>query len=99
MKSPHQFYIERAELLIENTMDKMKIKQRMSDSDMEDFNAEVGSGIGTHLAPTNRKRRISDGSATSATYQRCNICKGTNKSKFICSTCRQHLEKEVFMSS
>ena len=96
--SPNQFYSELAEGLIENKMDKMTLRQRDSDSDAQDFDIEIGSGVGTHLTPTNRKHKSSGGSNTSAICQsRCSECKGTEKSKFICSASKMYLEREGFL--
>ena len=65
---------------------------------VEDEDIGFGSEIGTHLTPTTRKRKNVSGEETSALYQsRCNICKGTKKSKFICSACKVYFDKEVYL--
>jgi len=95
--TPHQFYTQLAEGLIDNSMDAIGLRQRQSDApDVEEM--ESGSGIGTHLTPTTRTRRTSNGRDSNAIYQgRCDICKGTKKSKFVCSTCKRLYRKDVFI--
>ena len=83
--------------LIDNSIDAIGFRQRESDApDMEEM--ESGSGIGTHLTQTTRTRRTSNGRNSNAIYQgRCDICKGTKKSKFVCSTCKRLYQKDVFI--
>ena len=96
--SPNQFYYELADQSSDNKYDRISLRQRESDSAFEDEDIGFASGIGTHLTPTTRKRKNASGKETSALYQsRCNICKGTRKSKFICSACKVYFDKEVYL--
>ena len=96
--SPNQFYCELADQLADNKYDRISLLQRESDSAVEDEDIGFGSGIGTHLTPTTRKRKNVSGEETSALYQsRCNICKSTKKSKFIYSACKIYFDKEVYL--
>lgn len=68
----HQFYSKLAEGLMENELEAMTMRQRDSDISSEDTLSAVGSGLGTHLAPTGSKRKKADWRMTSASYQsRC----------------------------
>ena len=75
------------------------LRQRSEDfEESVSSSSSIGGGVGTHLTVTSRKRRKTDGTVTSAAYQgRCAICKTSKKFKFICSTCRDCHEKEVFV--
>lgn len=96
---PHELYTRPAEGLIDNKMDKIKMRQRVSDSlAKDDKDLKSGSGIGMHLTSTVRKSKTLDEKDTFAFYQsRCNISKETKKSKFIRSTCKTYLEKKIFL--
>ena len=94
--SPNEFYFQLADELIDNSEDRVTLRQRSEE--FEESPSSIGCGVGTHVAVTNRKRRKADGTVISAVYQgRCAICKGSKKSKFICSTCRDCHQKEVFI--
>ena len=97
--SPNEFYYELADELIDNNEDMVTLRQRSEEFEGSlSSPSSIGCGVGTHLAVTNRKRRKADGTMTFAVYQgRCEICKSSKKSKFICSTCRDCHQKEVFI--
>lgn len=56
------------------------------------------AGTGIHLMQTIVKRVKSGGVVSKAFYQgRCNMCKGTKKSKYICSDRFQRKKKDVYL--
>ena len=93
--SPNQLYCELADQLIDNKYDRISSRQRESDIAVEDEDIGFGSGIGTRLIPTTRKRKNASEEENCALYQsRCNIFKGRRKSKFICWACSSILTKK-----
>ena len=96
--SPNQFYCELADQLIDKKCDRISLCQREPDSAVENKDIGYGSGIGMHLTPNTRKRTNTSGKEVCDLYQsRCNICKGTRKSKFICSACNVYFDKNVYL--
>lgn len=92
------FYEKLAEELIENSYDSIKRRSWNSSEGSESSSDEdFSAGIGTHLAMTHKKRKLSDGSVSNALYQgRCRSCKRF-KSKFQCSTCRDNGLGDIYL--
>ena len=99
--SPWIFYSKLAEQLIKNryegpisllptTLPATETLSRSTDNPI--------SGVGIHLMPTTRKQKKRDGTETNSLYRgRCEICKGHVKSSLICSNCKGHRCRDVFL--
>ena len=71
------FYELLAEGLIDNTHDTLGARSRDIEEVPDETVNILVSGVGLHLAPTNRKRKRCDGSISNAIYQgRCRVCAG-----------------------
>lgn len=95
--SQSTFYETLAEELIENKYDVVSCRSAYAPESDQESDTEMVAGIGTHLAVTNKKRKLSDGSVTNAALQgRCRVCK-VSKSKFLCSTCRDNGVGDIYI--
>jgi hypothetical protein len=94
------FYTDLAEELIDNTFDGRQVRPRPGII-QQDLGPNI-AGIGPHLAPTDRKRRKKDGTATPFSLQgRCMEC-NANGTTYVCSECRitrTDPRKEYFICS
>lgn len=80
--SKHENFCELADQVTDNSLDTKGIRDRkMSDIEQKRENPKQ-TGTGTHLMQTSRRRLKSGGVVSKDFYQeRCNVCKGTGKSK------------------
>lgn len=83
--TPNQFYGKLAEQLIDNDYAVTGTRSRNVDVPATKVTA---SGIGPHLTPTTRKRKLQNGTPTNFAMQgRCKMCKNGARSSYVCSEC------------
>lgn len=82
---PNKFYEKLAEQLIDNEYDTIITRSHVMDVPLTNI---TESGIGPHLTPTSRKRKLQDGTPSNCALQgRCKMCRNGTKSKYVCSAC------------
>lgn len=100
VKTPHHFYCQLVDELIDNTGDSALLMNGRTIEEDTSLSQPMFDGTGIHLMQTNRKRKKKSGSVKKVSNQgRCNWCKGNVKSKFLCSECyTKKKEKDILIS-
>jgi hypothetical protein len=91
------FYEELATDIVFNNYDSVGLRRRASESLEGDTACHPTAGIGCHLTPTRKFKRLNTGQGTSYRVQRdCKVCK-QSRSTQVCSECRDVDQTRSFL--
>ena len=93
---PHEYYGTLAEELIDNSFDRVGLRERNSplDATSAASKEQATSGAYEHPTPTKKRRKLNGKITSYRMQQRCCIC--GLKTTYVCSTCDDENEKQVY---
>lgn len=91
-RTKRKFYEASASQLIDNSDDYVELRPRAPLIDDDAATIDAVSAFGPRVTPTKKKKRNSF-----AAQRNCQVC--SNRSTFVCSTCREIFGTEVFLCS